>query len=327
MNPTCLVFFGLNNQNIDSSLLLEMIHHEDQTHISNNISKCISGGNVADIECRVKRGANQRWLRITPFLSNEEDHNFLVVQAEDITTVKANTEVLNNHNNKKNSILNILAHDLAGPLGGIQNYASLLERETKGLDNPRLVKLIGSIERLSKSGIHLIHTFLDQEFLESASTRLVKKRVDLLEKIKIALATYWDNQNEIDIKLVVNANAEKIYVEIDEDKFLQVINNLVSNALKFTHPSGVININIEEKRETVLISVSDTGIGIPKAFHDTLFEKFTNARRSGLKGEMSTGLGMSIIKTIVEWHDGRIWFDSEENIGTTFFIEIPLRTA
>jgi two-component system sensor histidine kinase VicK len=73
----------------------------------------------------------------------------------------------------------------------------------------------------------------------------------------------------------------------------------------------------------VVISISDTGIGIPKAFHDTLFEKFTSARRRGLKGEVSTGLGMSIIKTIVEWHGGSIWFNSEENVGTTFFIEIP----
>ena len=67
----------------------------------------------------------------------------------------------------------------------------------------------------------------------------------------------------------------------------------------------------------------DTGVGIPEKFHEKLFEKFSTARRTGLKGEPSVGLGMSIIKTIIEWHEGKIWFESQQNKGTTFYIEIP----
>ena len=118
-------------------------------------------------------------------------------------------------------------------------------------------------------------------------------------------------------------DSDKIYLELDDFKFMQVINNLISNAIKFTPDGGEITVALEEKEDRVLIRVADTGIGIPEKFHATLFDKFTRARRTGIKGEPSVGLGMSIIKTIVEWHQGKIWFESRENKGTTFFIEVP----
>lgn len=104
---------------------------------------------------------------------------------------------------------------------------------------------------------------------------------------------------------------------------MQVINNLLSNAVKFTKDGGKINVAVEDQIQSVLIKIADNGIGIPKQFHNTLFEKFSTARRPGLKGEQSTGLGMSIIKIIVEWHEGKIWFESEEQKGSVFFIELP----
>jgi two-component system sensor histidine kinase VicK len=110
---------------------------------------------------------------------------------------------------------------------------------------------------------------------------------------------------------------------LDDNKFMQVINNLISNAIKFTPDGGEITVALEEKEESVLIKVADTGIGFLEKYHATLFEKFTQTRRTGIKGEPSVGLGMSIVKTIVEWHQGKIWFESQEDKGTTFYIELP----
>lgn len=103
---------------------------------------------------------------------------------------------------------------------------------------------------------------------------------------------------------------------------MQVITNLLSNALKFTPDSGNIRISVEDKNDNILIKVQDNGIGIPAHLQPFLFDKFTKAGRQGIHGEPSVGLGMSIIKTIVEWHNGQIWFESTEGIGTTFYIEI-----
>lgn len=323
MNPTCVAFFHLKDHQIESQVLLNLINPEDQKHIISKFKSCINGKVVSDVECRVRQGQNEKWLRITPYLSTLNNSRSLIGQALDVTAVKANSEVLHNHNNKKNSILNILAHDLAGSIGVMQNLSAMLGRETAALKNQRIDRYVSMISRICKSDIHLIHDFLDQEFLESAGVRLLKKRIELVSKLQTVIQEYLDMQDELTIQFSSQANKEIIYVEIDEDKFMQVINNLISNALKFTSDGGLITLNVEERQDDVLISVSDTGIGIPQKYHATLFDKFTDARRRGLKGEQSTGLGMSIIKTIVEWHQGKIWFESEENKGTNFYIQLP----
>lgn len=323
MNPSCIAFFNLESFGVNSRFLLQMVHPEDQRYILSKLKACTEGQVVSDVECRVKREKHERWLRITPFLLNEGNNNLLIGQAEDITLVKANTEVLNNHNNKKNSILNILAHDLAGPMGTISNLTELLSRDTAKFEDPMVQRYISMISKISKSSIKLIRDFLDQEFLESVGVRLVKTRVELIKKISLTTEDYLAMQKELKIRFSCHANKERVFAEIDEDKFMQVINNLISNSLKFTPDGGLIDIYLKENKKEILISITDTGIGIPKKFHAILFEKFSDARRTGLKGEHSTGLGMSIIKTIVEWHNGKIWFESEENKGTTFYIQLP----
>ncbi|CAM4196957.1 two-component system, OmpR family, sensor histidine kinase VicK [Pedobacter westerhofensis] len=300
-----------------------MINPEDQRYVLSKLKACIEGSIIADVECRIEREGNQRWLMITPFLANENEDSLLIGQAEDITSIKEKTEILNRHNNKKNSILNILAHDLAGPIGAIGNIATLLAKDTKELKSPSVDRYIDFINKISKSSIKLIRDFLDQEFLESADVHLLKVRTELIDKIRSTTQHYFEMQNELKIKFSCHSNKDTVFAEIDEDKFMQVINNLISNALKFTPDGGNIDIYVKESKKEILLSIADTGIGIPEKYHATLFDKFSAARRSGLKGEHSTGLGMSIIKTIVEWHEGKIWFESQENKGTTFYIQIP----
>jgi two-component system sensor histidine kinase VicK len=322
MNPTCISFFGLKDHNIKAKELLKSVHPEDQEYVLSQFKICIDGQMVVDAECRIRRGKYERWLSITPFVSTENGEHLLIGQAEDITANKENSEILNKHNNKKNSILNILAHDLAGPIGTVQNLSVLLARETAHLNSPQISRYISIISKISKTNISLIQDFLNQEFLESSNVKLLKTRVELVKKIKMLTQEYLDTQSELKIQFICDANKESIYVEIDEDKFMQVINNLISNALKFTPDGGTIRLNMEENENDIVVSVADSGIGIPQQYHTTLFDKFSDARRNGLKGEHSTGLGMSIIKNIVDWHHGEIWFNSKENIGTTFYIRL-----
>lgn len=323
MNETCLAFFNLDTIETAPRVLLRMVHPNDRKYILSKLQDSIKGETVTDIEFRVTHGNNQRWLRMTPYLVQENGETVLIGKAEDFTVSKANIEVINNHTQKKNSILNILAHDLAGPIGTIKNLSALLERETVHLQNPKIDRYLAMIADISKSGIKLVQEFLDQEFLESVSVQLLKKRVELVYKTQASTEKYFAMQEILQVKFVCEANKEHIFVEIDEDKFMQVINNLISNALKFTPDGGTIKLHIQENKKDVLITVADNGIGIPQQHQATLFEKFSNARRTGIRGEHSTGLGMHIIKTIVDWHQGKLWFESEENKGTTFFIQLP----
>jgi two-component system sensor histidine kinase VicK len=161
--------------------------------------------------------------------------------------------------------------------------------------------------------------------LESSETALIKGRANLVEKIQEVVDQYQESQQNANKTFSLLTSDPSIYAEIDEVKFLQVITNLITNAVKFTHDDGKITVRVEDKEKTgtVLISVEDNGIGIPEQYHASLFDKFTKARRPGLRKEPSVGLGMSIIKMIVGWHKGKIWFESQENQGTTFYVEIP----
>jgi two-component system sensor histidine kinase VicK len=191
------------------------------------------------------------------------------------------------------------------------------------LNDKDLNEITGSVIEACKNGVDLIRDFVAGEFLESSNADVVKKRFNLVEKIGTVIDNYKGGAKLITKTFHFEASSQEIYAYIDDMKLMQVINNLISNAIKFTPDGGIITTRIEERGHTVLISVADNGIGIPKHLQAGLFEKFTKARRPGLKGEKSTGLGMSIIKTIVEWHQGKIWFDSEENKGSVFYIQIP----
>jgi two-component system sensor histidine kinase VicK len=103
-----------------------------------------------------------------------------------------------------------------------------------------------------------------------------------------------------------------------------VLTNLVSNAFKFTPNGGQVVVDVEPGSRCVRFCVRDQGIGIPADMQPRLFERFTPARRPGLRGEPTTGLGLALCKTIVEWHGGTISVVSAEGVGSTFTVEIPL---
>jgi signal transduction histidine kinase len=110
---------------------------------------------------------------------------------------------------------------------------------------------------------------------------------------------------------------------VDRERILQVFSNLVGNALKFTPEGGSIRVRIAKGDDHVLISVADTGSGIPDEYVPHLFERYWKGKRDGRTG---TGLGLYIAKGIVEAHNGRIWLESRLGVGTTFYFTLPLTT-
>jgi two-component system sensor histidine kinase VicK len=307
----------------NGDMLLKTIHPADQQHIQAAHQDLVQGRTDSiEMEFRILlRGKTERWICVKSRLL--PDDMVLIGYANDITEQKAYNDYLKKFSDKKNTILNIISHDLAAPLAMINNVSSLLEADIKSTGNAEMHQLIGLIEKCSKYGLQFIHEFINQEFMESATVELIRRRVDLVKVFRDSMEEYQFKQQMLNKTFTFQPATESIYMEVDDNKFMQVVNNLISNALKFTPDGGEISVALEEKAASVLITVADTGVGIPEKYHATLFEKFTQARRSGIKGEPSVGLGMSIIKTIVEWHQGKIWFESEVNKGTTFYIEIP----
>lgn len=262
-----------------------------------------------------------RPLRLLPEKSEERsapDRGY----AEDITEHKKYTFNLLKYNNKKNSTLEILSHDLAAPFANIQGAVSALEEQVNPED-PDTRKLIDFIRQDAMRGSDMIRDFVDNEFLESSKVVLHKERIDIANSISIMMDNYKERDKLVNKNFKVVSPDNPIFIHVDMMKFMQALNNLVSNAIKFTHDNGSITAAVEEREDHVLISVADNGIGIPPKVQPYLFDRFTVARRPGLRGEKTTGLGMSIIQNIVELHGGKIAFESQEHVGTTFYIRMP----
>ncbi|OKL41610.1 PAS domain-containing sensor histidine kinase [Pontibacter flavimaris] len=307
------------------AIVLNSVHPEDQEFLVNEFHELLQGIIKNSLDFRIiLPDRSVKWLQLFPELLVAGDgKRHIAGFLDDITLSQENSGTLEKYAAKKNSVLEILSHDLAGPLANIQALADVLAESTGRYGNAEVSKVIRIIRESSERSVRLIREFVQQEFLESSHAGLQRRRVNLVSKIENIIEQYKEGEDHIQKDIRFTYSGTSFYAFIDENKFMQVINNLFSNAIKFTPDNGVIEINLRDEKDTILVTVKDNGIGIPKHFHAELFDKFTMARREGLRGEPSTGLGMSIIKTIVEWHNGRIWFESKENVGTTFFIELP----
>ncbi|WP_207430635.1 PAS domain-containing sensor histidine kinase [Sabulibacter ruber] len=327
LSPRFKSCFELPSLEIEPATLLSYVHQDDQAYLHECLQELIERGASNQVECRFQfPGQEEQWVCLNLALVEENSEPRTILgHVEDITTQRQYNDHLKKFSNKKNSVLNIIAHDLAAPLGMISNLAGVLEEELKEHTNAEVHHLINLIEQSSKRGSHIIQEFMNQEFMESTQSQVVTRRVNLVEKMGEMVSEYLNYRGGALLPTKVNfvCSSKEIYAEVDDLKFLQAITNLISNALKFTPEDGQVTVSIEDKDFSILVKVADTGVGIPEKYHATLFEKFTPARRPGLRGEKSIGLGMSIVKTIVEWHKGEIWFESKENQGTTFFIRIP----
>jgi two-component system sensor histidine kinase VicK len=309
------------------SLLFSSVHPDDRSHVKASFAALITDGLKQEIEFRIvllTTKKNQKWIRVNAYTAEKGNKEIIVGIATDITGDKDYNDTLHRFSDKKNSILQILSHDLLGPLGNIDLSTTMLLQDDKLNGDESLTELINLIKRNSKKSVTMIRDLINDEFLQSSEASLQKQRVNIVGNIRQLLDQYQQSPLTVPPqRFNLVTSLESLFITVDESKFMQVITNLLSNALKFTPDTGNIEIIVEELEKNVLIKVKDNGIGIPADKQPFLFDKFTKARRQGIHGEPSTGLGMSIIKRIIEWHQGRIWFESTEGNGTTFFIEIP----
>jgi two-component system sensor histidine kinase VicK len=323
VNPAFENFFQIKANEASVPALFSRVHQDDKYFLKETFAKVKPGDFHRNVDFRMLLpDAKEYWLRLSVFFDEEDGDRIVTGYLEDISAAKAHSNKLNEYSNKKNAVLGILAHELAGPLGTIQMFSQYLSTAAQRYDDSKIHALISRIEQISRRSTAMIQEFLKVEFIESAGVEMVKQRTDLVESLSSLMKEYQESEGRLNINFEFKTGSQEIFARVDEPKFVQAINNLITNAIKFTPDGGTISLNIEKQDTRILITVKDTGIGIPQQHHATLFDKFSSARRTGLKGQPSVGLGMSIIKMIIEWHNGKIWFESSADTGTTFFIEL-----
>jgi signal transduction histidine kinase len=226
---------------------------------------------------------------------------------------------LEKQNDAKDKILRIVAHDLRTPIHGISGLTQVL------LDEPKLDAKQSSLLNLIRNACNDAQQLIT-EILEVAGMAEVKKLkkqstdINALVNNSIELLQYKAAEKHQEIVFETETPGEDAFV--NKEKIGRVVNNLISNAIKFSPPHKKIYVTTSKKLNGLWISVKDEGIGIPAELEFKVFDTFTVAKRPGTKGEKSFGLGLSICKQIIEAHDGKIWFESEPGKGTTFHVQI-----
>jgi two-component system sensor histidine kinase VicK len=305
----------------DFSNVFSLVHPDDRDEIIKQFKLLLNGTYTGCSKFRLVLNNEERWFRIAPQLISIKSENLIFGNVMDITAEEHDMETMRKYANKKNSILHLLSHELKGPLGTARNLSKDLYRHLRR--DSFVTNHLNIIARIISECIYLVEDFTDREFLETVNIELVKKRVNIAKKISEYIEELNRSETAIERVFSFTTSAKNIYLKIDEAKFIQILNNLVSNSLKFTQPGGRISIHLRNLPTTVIMDFKDNGIGIPEHLLPFIFDEFTKAKRRGLRGEATMGLGLSIVKAIVHWHKGKISVKSEENKGTIFRIEFP----
>jgi len=307
------------------SLLINSVHPEDKAHVLDCFEECMRKDIARKYEFRiVVKDEQEKYIRVSAYPIFIAGKLMQIAGiAEDVTISKHNNFHIEKINARKNTALEIVSHDLKEPLAMISLAVSDLLGNKLFNGQERILKSLTFIKDMCERNILLIRNLINHEFLTSSEVEIRKERTDLVHEIKRVMSFYQQAEVNLFRNFEFVSDKLKIYASVDSMKFLQVINNLISNSIKFTKINGTIKVEIRDRGNFILICVTDNGIGIPAHLQPYLFERFSIAMREGLHGEESWGLGMAIIKTIVEMHHGKIWFDSKEHVGSNFYIEIP----
>lgn len=241
-----------------------------------------------------------------------------IIKEIEIKTRKLQKAILS-----RDRILATIVHDLRNPINGIKGLNNLLKEDLEQYLSDDQDLMFNLINDSSDKANALIEELLEISVLDNDEFELETKSVRLGEYIMGNIYQFKKRAKEKGVELNLSTQGKDLLVQIDPKRFARVIDNLISNALKFTNAEGEVKIELKEDGNSNMIVISDTGIGIPENMQPYIFDKFSRARRSGLDGEQATGLGMSIVKQIVQLHKGDIWLESEENKGTKFYISLP----
>ncbi len=250
--------------------------------------------------------------------------------AGDITEKKISENLLHEKqmaeiaNRTKSEFLANMSHELRTPLNSIIGFSDMLYEQAYGELNRKQLKAVGNISNSGKHLLNLINGILDLSKIEANKMELNYREFNLatkLDLIRNVLCPVADKKN-IDIQIDMDCKLTRIWA--DEDKFTRIMYNLVDNAIKFSYENSLVKIGARKKGDLVEITVKDTGIGIKAEDQHKLFKPFSQVNSSSSRKFQGTGLGLSLVKQIVNLHGGYVWFRSEQGEGSTFAFAIPI---
>jgi PAS domain S-box-containing protein len=294
--------------------------------------KVISNGFVwkGDIKNKKKDG-NFYWLKTTivPLLGKNDQPEQYFFISTDITKQKeleiklsdALAEIKKT-DELKNEFASMITHELKTPLTPIRGYCEILKDETFGVLNNDQKDFVNIIEQNATRLERLIGDVLDVQKLDMGKMTYNKKNLDVDEFLKNVEKDISPLLKEKEIHFSL-PDGVKINIVTDKFRLHEIFENLIRNSIDFVPLRGKIFVGIQNNKNMLVFSVHDNGVGIPKEKQSNIFKKFFQGDTSQTRKHGGTGLGLVVCKGLIEGLGGKIWFDSQEGVGTTFYFSIP----
>ena len=261
-------------------------------------------------------------IHVSPVFTNEQFLGTVSV-FRDITRI---IEV----DRMKSEFVSNVSHEFRTPLTPIKGYTDLLLMGAAGEVSDQQKTLLDTIKSNVGRLSALVEDVLNISQIDSGREQLNLSEVDMNQLIKKVVDARFSQPHHYNKNFTIEFEVleDLPLVQGDPDKFVRIFNNLIDNAFNYTQANGTISLGtqLEADGETVVVSITDTGVGIPEDFRENIWRRFERHDDTTLTLDVAgTGLGLSIVKELVEMHGGKVWFESELNVGTTFYIRLPLQ--
>lgn len=226
-------------------------------------------------------------------------------------------------NRRKDEMIAVVSHDLCSPLTGVRMVIDLL-REGREEQTEELLALM---DQSTRRMVSMVRGLLDISKLQSDTVELELEDLKLSEVIRHTMQPLVINANAKDIALSFHPPMREPLLRADRLRVSQIFSNLLTNAVKFTAPGGAVDVSLEPREDVVTVHVRDTGLGIPKDEMPHIFDKYRQTATKATAGENGAGLGLAIVREMVQLHGGHINVSSELNRGTVFSVCLPINPA
>lgn len=237
-------------------------------------------------------------------------------------------EKIKKYDTQKTEFFTNISHELKTPLSVILGAIQLLEQNNplSTIERRKSGKNLQIIKQNSYRLLRLINNFLDISRIDSGYAKLCMTNCNIVQLIREISASVEPYAELKHLNLQFVSEMEELNTAVDVDKIERVILNLLSNAIKFTPTGGSITISVQkEENKNVIISVKDTGVGIPRGLSEKIFERFGQVGNSYTREQEGSGIGLYLVKSFVDLHDGIIELKSNENSGSEFIITLPIK--